>query len=93
MSSLFVSNLDYSVSEDELEDLFSKVGEVASVKIIKDRNTGESKGFGFIVMGTEGESEAAIESLHGEEHKGRKMVVDKAKKKEPEHRGPRNFSR
>jgi RNA recognition motif-containing protein len=75
---LFVSNLPWKISEEELKELFSAVGEVYSVKIIKDRETGKSRGFGFIEMNN---SEKAIQDLHGKIVGGRHLTVNEARPK------------
>lgn len=80
---LYVGNLAYSVNNASLEDLFSQFGEVQSAEIIMDRETGRSKGFGFVEMGTEQEAQAAIAALSGKEHEGRALTVNEAKPREP----------
>jgi RNA recognition motif-containing protein len=76
---LFVAGLPFSTTEDELKTLFADVGVVVSVKIIMDRETGNSKGFGFVEMETPEESSAAIAKLNDMEFGGRKLVVAEAK--------------
>lgn len=76
---IYVGNLDYGIQESELEQLFQEYGEVASVKIIKDKYTGKAKGFGFIEMPDEGEATTAIEELNGREVNGRQMKVNQAR--------------
>ncbi len=76
---LYVGNLPYSATEQELSDKFSASGTVESAKLITDRDTGRSKGFGFIEMGTDAEAQAAIESLNGTDYDGRPMKVNEAK--------------
>jgi RNA recognition motif-containing protein len=76
---IYVGNLDYGLQESELEQLFQEYGEVASVKIIKDKYTGKAKGFGFIEMPDEGEATTAIEELNGREVNGRQMKVNQAR--------------
>jgi len=80
---LYVGNLAYSVNNASLEDLFGQFGEVQSAEIIMDRETGRSKGFGFVEMGTEQEAQAAIAALSGKEHEGRALTVNEAKPREP----------
>lgn len=80
---LYVGNLPYSITDDKLAELFSAHGTVASAKVITDRNSGRSKGFGFVEFETAEQSNAAIEALHGQDHDGRKLVVNVAKPKEP----------
>src|SRR6478735_1503737 len=68
---LYVGNLSYQVDSSELEQLFGQHGTVVSAQIINDRDTGRSKGFGFVEMGTDDEAQAAIAALNGQEHGGR----------------------
>ena len=79
---LYVGNLTYKVTENELEQLFSQFGTVQSAQIIQDRETGRSKGFGFVEMDTEAQAQAAIEGLHEREHDGRRLTVNEAKPRE-----------
>jgi len=76
---IYVGNLDYGIQESELEQLFQEYGEVASVKIIKDKYTGKAKGFGFIEMPDDSEATTAIEELNGREVNGRQMKVNQAR--------------
>ncbi len=80
---LFVGNLAYTTSEDELMELFSQAGTVKSVSIIKDRDTGRSKGFAFIEMANQSEVEQAIKMFNGTSFGNRQIKVDIAKEKEP----------
>ena len=75
---LFVGNISWSTSEDGLKTFFSQVGTVVEVKIITDRNTGRSKGFGFVTMTTDEEAKKAMEELNGKELDGRALKVDVA---------------
>lgn len=75
---IYVRNLNFSLTEDELREVFAQFGAVDSVKIIKDKFTGRAKGFGFVEMPNEQEGLAAIEKLNGTDVKGRNMFVDKA---------------
>ena len=79
---LYVGGLPYATTENELEDLFSEHGTVESVRVITDRMTGRSKGFGFVEMGSQEEAEAAIEKLNDSELGGRTLVVNEAKPRE-----------
>ena len=79
---LYVGGLPYATTENELEDLFSEHGTVESVRVITDRMTGRSKGFGFVEMGSQAEAEAAIEKLNNFELEGRTLVVNVAKPRE-----------
>ena len=84
---LYVGNLPYSFSDNDMQRTFSEFGSVNSAKVIMDRDSGQSKGFGFVEMGTAAEATAAIEALHGKDLGGRDMVVNLAKPMEP--RAPR----
>lgn len=79
---LYVGNLSYNVSNSELEKLFTPYGTVESAHVITDRNTGRSKGFGFVEMGTDQEAQAAIAALHGKEIDGRSLTVNEARPQE-----------
>src|SRR5882724_11479264 len=83
---LYVGNLSYEVESSELEQLFGQHGQVVSAQIINDRETGRSKGFGFVEMGTDEEAQAAIAALNGQEHGGRALTVNEARPREE--RGP-----
>ena len=80
---LYVGNLSYSVDSSTLEQLFSAHGTVQSAEIINDRDTGRSKGFGFVEMGSDAEAQAAIAALNGQENDGRALTVNEAKPREP----------
>ena len=84
---LYVGNLSYSVNDQSLGATFAKAGEVTSAVIIMDRETGQSKGFGFVEMATEDGAKAAIEMFNGQEMEGRKLTVNEARPKEER---PRN---
>jgi len=79
---LYVGNLSYDVDSSALTELFTPHGTVASSQIITDRETGQSKGFGFVEMGTDGEAQTAITALNGQQHGGRALTVNEAKPKE-----------
>lgn len=79
---LFVGGLPYSVTDDELQSAFAGVGNVESAKVITDRETGRSKGFGFVEMGSEDEAKAAVEQLNGSDLGGRSISVSEARPKE-----------
>jgi RNA recognition motif-containing protein len=79
---LYVGNLSYRLTEDELKEAFEEFGQVSSCTIIKDRVTGESKGFGFLEMPERSEAEAAISGLNGRDLKGRKLNVNEARPRE-----------
>ena len=76
---IYVGNLGYTVSSSDLNQLFSKYGGVLSASIIQDRDTGRSKGFGFVEMGTPWEEQAAIAALNGFVHAGRALDVNEAR--------------
>jgi RNA recognition motif-containing protein len=80
---LYVGNLPYTISDADLNDEFSKFGQVDSVKIITDRDTGRSKGFAFVEMSSEDEAETAIEKLNGSDLGGRNITVNEAKPQAP----------
>jgi RNA recognition motif-containing protein len=79
---LYVGNLSYDVDSSALEQLFGAHGTVESSQIISDRDTGRSKGFGFVEMSSDAEAQAAIAALNGQEHSGRALTVNEAKPKE-----------
>lgn len=79
---LYVGNLTYQVNETVLEQLFSEFGTVRSAQVIQDRETGRSKGFGFVEMETDEQAKAAIDGLHEQEHEGRRLTVNEAKPRE-----------
>ena len=79
---LYVGGLPYSVSDGQLEELFSPHGAVESARVITDRDTGRSKGFGFVEMSSQAEAEAAIEKLNGSDLEGRSLTVNEAKPRE-----------
>ncbi len=79
---LYVGGLPYATTEAELEDLFSEHGTVESARVITDRMTGRSKGFGFVEMGSQEEAEAAAEKLNNSELEGRTLVVNEARPRE-----------
>jgi RNA recognition motif-containing protein len=79
---IYVGNLSYGMSEDELRDAFGAFGEVSSVKILMDRETGRSRGFGFVEMPNKSEAEAAIAQLNGKEVGGRALRINEARPRE-----------
>jgi RNA recognition motif-containing protein len=76
---LYIGNLSYNVNESNLETMLSRFGTVRSAHLIKDRDTGCSRGFGFVEMDTDTQAQAAIQGLHGYEHSGRRLTVYEAK--------------
>ena len=85
---LYVGNLPYAFRDNDLEQAFSEFGAVQSAKVMMERDTGRSKGFGFVEMGSDAEAQAAIQGLHGQNHGGRDLVVNEARPMEP--RPPRS---
>lgn len=79
---LYVGNLGYGVTDQDLERLFAAYGTVKSAKVIQDRDSGRSKGFGFVEMSSDGEAQAAIAGLNGQENEGRALTVNEARPKE-----------
>jgi len=80
---MYVSNLSFHTGDDDLRKLFEQFGAVSSAKVITDRETGRSRGFGFVEMGSADESNSAMKSLHNKEIEGRAMSVTVAKEKAP----------
>ncbi|HSX36361.1 MAG TPA: RNA-binding protein [Patescibacteria group bacterium] len=85
---LFVGSLSYSVNDDQLRDAFAQAGTVVSAKVIMDRETGRSKGFGFVEMGSDEEAQNAIKMLEGKELEGRAIAVSEARPQENRERRP-----
>tara|TARA_R110002126_G_scaffold14765_3_gene61335 strand:- start:11589 stop:11849 length:261 start_codon:yes stop_codon:yes gene_type:complete len=79
---IYVGNLSYGVSEDNLREVFEAYGEVSSCKVITDKYSGRSKGFGFVEMDNDSEAQAAIDQLDGAEIDGREVRVNEARPKE-----------
>ena len=84
---LYVGNLSYNVGDADLQQLCGQYGTVQSAQVIQDRDTGRSKGFGFVEMGSDEEAQAAIAALNGQEHDGRALTVNEARPKEERPRG------
>ena len=82
-SKIYVGNLPFSATSDSLNEMFAKFGTVESAKIVMDRDTGRSKGFGFVEMSSADEAATAIEKLNGQDHGGRSLVVNEARPMEP----------
>ena len=85
---LYVGNLPYGVRDNDLEQAFSQFGSVTSAKVMMERDTGRSKGFGFVEMGSDAEAQAAIQGMNGQSLGGRGIVVNEARPMEP--RPPRS---
>jgi len=81
-SKLYVGNLSYNTTSSELEQLFGQHGTVQSAEVIQDRDTGRSKGFGFVQMASDDEAKAAIAALNGQQQDGRALTVNEAKPRE-----------
>jgi RNA recognition motif-containing protein len=79
---LYVGNLTYSITDSELQEMFQAHGTVASAQVIMDRDTGRSKGFGFVEMGSDQEAQAAIAAMNGKDMGGRSLTVNEARPKE-----------
>ena len=86
-SKLYVGNLSYNVTSTDLEQLCAQHGTVQSAEVIQDRDTGRSKGFGFVQMGSDEEAQAAISAQNGQQHDGRALTVNEAKPREDRPRG------
>ena len=89
LMNIYVGNLPYSINESELAELFEGFGSVARANVIIDRETGRSKGFGFVEMDDQAEAEAAIEALNGSDMSGRPIRVNEARPRTPRPRRPR----
>jgi RNA recognition motif-containing protein len=89
---IYVGNLSFNTNEDALRDCFSGFGEIASVKIIVDRDSGRSKGFGFVEMNSEEEANAAIQSLNGKDLDGRPIRVNEAQERPPREQRSRGYN-
>ena len=84
---IYVGNLPYQTTEDDLHDLFKAYGEVKSVNVITDRDTGRSKGFGFVEMPNDSEAQAAMEALDNKDLDGREIKVNQARPRKPRRSG------
>lgn len=82
-SKIYVGNLSFSVDETSLQSMFAEFGSVTSAKIIMDRDSGRSKGFGFVEMSSSSEAQSAIEKMNGQEFEGRALTVNEARPQEP----------
>ena len=80
---IYVGNISYNTSEDDLRDLFARYGEVSAVRVITDRDTGRSKGFGFVEMSDDDKAKEAIQALDGNDFMGRDLRVNEARPREP----------
>lgn len=84
---IYVGNLPYSVTDEDLRDVFGEFGNLAAAEVIKDKFSGQSKGFGFVDMPNSVEAEAAIKALHETDLKGRKLTVNEARPRAERPRG------
>lgn len=84
---LYVGSLPYKTTEDDLHQLFSQFGSVTSVKIVTDRVTGQSKGFGFVEMANADDAQKAIEGVNGSQYGGRSLIVSVARPQQPREEG------
>ena len=83
---IYVGNLSYEVTDEDLREAFAAFGEVSSARVIRDRDSGRSRGFGFVEMPTQAEAQAAIQGLNGKDLKGRDLNINEARPR-PERRG------
>ena len=90
---LYVGNLSFNTEEQQIEQLFATLGEVSSVRLIRDRDTGRSRGFGFVEMATEDQGRAACDQLDQQDFEGRRLTVNEAKPQERMGGGGAGFSR
>lgn len=88
---IFVGNLPYTSSEQQLRDMFAQYGQVSSARIISDRETQRSRGFGFVEMPNDNEGRAAIEALNGYQSGGRPLKVNEARPREERERRPSRY--
>lgn len=79
---LYVGNLSFNITNDDLMDYFAEAGSVQSANVVEDRDTGRSRGFGFVEMSSDEEAQSAIEQLNGQEFEGRNIVVNEARPRE-----------
>ena len=87
---IYVSNLAYNTTDDDLRQLFASYGEVDTIRIITDRDTGQSRGFGFVEMPDSAAAKAAIQGLQGKELGGRTLTVNEARPREPRRESSRS---
>ena len=87
---IYVSNLTYNATDDDLRQLFASYGEVDTIRIITDRDTGQSRGFGFVEMPDSAAAKAAIQGLQGKELGGRTLTVNEARPREPRRESSRS---
>ncbi|MBI4458884.1 MAG: RNA-binding protein [Acidobacteria bacterium] len=92
MKNLFVGNMSFQTTEDDLRTLFEPYGEITRIQVMTDRDTGRSRGFGFVELASDDEAAKAMAALNGKEVDGRALTVNEARPK-PERSGPRNGAR
>jgi RNA recognition motif-containing protein len=85
---IYAGNLSYEVADEDLQEAFAAFGQVSSARVIKDRDTGRSRGFGFVEMPVQAEAQAAIEGLNGKDLKGRVLNVNEARPRTDRRGGP-----
>ena len=90
MKNIYVGNLSYQTSSSDLEQLFGRFGEVTRAAVVNDRETGRSKGFGFVEMSNASDADSAIAELNDHEHDGRKLKVNEARPREERSQGDRS---
>ncbi len=90
---LYIGNLDFGITEDELRELFSQHGEVQDVKLVTDRETGRPRGFGFVTMATADDASKAMEELNGQSVRGRNISIDLARAEQRDRRERTPFRR
>jgi RNA recognition motif-containing protein len=86
---LYVGNLPWSVTSSDLQNLFAEFGDVESAEVVSDRATGRSRGFGFVQMASDPDTQSAIDGLNGKDVDGRTIVVNEARERQPRHAGSR----
>ena len=89
---IYIGNLAYEVTEEDLQEAFKTHGEVSSAKVIRDRDSGISRGFGFVEMPNNSEADAAIKGLNGTDLKGKRLKISEARPKSDKRRGGRGGS-
>jgi cold-inducible RNA-binding protein len=88
---IYVGNLSFQTSSDDLQQLFAQAGTVETATVVEDRDTGRSRGFGFVEMASKEEGQKAIEQFNGKELNGRNLTVNEARPREDRNRGGRGF--
>jgi len=91
MKKLFVGNLSWDATDNDLKDIFSKFGELSEVTVLKERDTNRSKGFGFVTFANDSEADTAVNEMHGKEYMGRNLTVNEARPREDRPQQRRSF--